>query len=68
MQELRNLWNEVKTFVHQNKDDLMKWLLISLGATVAINLLLMMLPVLPFAALLFLPLAGWKYAQWKRHS
>lgn len=68
MIELRSLVDEVRSFISDNKRPLIKWLLVSVGLTLALNLLLVLLPIMPLALLVAIPLVGWQYWEWKRRG
>jgi len=68
MTELKSLYNELRRFVQDNRSQLLKWLVVSLFLTAAVNLLLWMLPLLPLALLIAALLVGWQYVEWKHRS
>ncbi len=68
MRELRSFAEEVRDFITANRHLLVKWLMISAGLILALNMLFMLLPFLPIILLVAVPLVGWQYLEWKRRS
>lgn len=59
MDELKRMYDEFVRFCRAHRAEIRRWLWLSLGLTLALNLVVWLLPVIPILLLLALPLAGW---------